>query len=178
LWLNTTTLPASFAWLWQTRRAIRQRVWPWLCRMVPSGPQPLVSQFGDSWCPNTERLDVAMLQAICCCCCKDLWGVVQLLTLIITKSHLIYTGFSVMGYSVSVAPRWNKLALRRKNLHAKSQHFTDKRTWLDRLGQWCWSRKSILYGWLPVTYFTTNLEYPFTLRVTGIINGHWKRERK
>jgi len=51
-----------------------------------------------------------------------------------------------MGYSVSVAPRWNILALRRKNLHAKSQHFTDKRTWLDRLGQWCWPRKSILYG--------------------------------
>jgi len=31
-----------------------------------------------------------------------------------------------------------------------------------------WGRKRFL---LPVTYFPTNLVYPFTLRVTGIING-------
>jgi len=30
-----------------------------------------------------------------------------------------------------------------------------------------WGRKRFL---LPVTYFPTNLVYPFTLRVTGIIN--------
>jgi len=26
---------------------------------MPSGTQPLVSQFGDSWCPNPERFEVA-----------------------------------------------------------------------------------------------------------------------
>jgi len=31
---------------------------------------------------------------------------------------------------------------------------------------------------LPVTYFPTKLVYPFTLRVTGIIKGQQKRERK
>jgi len=30
-----------------------------------------------------------------------------------------------------------------------------------------WGRKRFL---LPVTYFPTNLVYPFTLRVTGIVN--------
>jgi len=33
---------------------------------------------------------------------------------------------------------------------------TDRRTWLDRLGYWSWS---------PVTYFSRNVIYPFTLRV-------------
>jgi len=28
---------------------------------MPSGPQPPVSQFGDFWCPNSKRLDVAIL---------------------------------------------------------------------------------------------------------------------
>jgi len=37
-----------------------------------------------------------------------------------------------------------------------------------RVGVAPWGRKRFL---LPVTYFPTNLVYPFNLRVTGIING-------
>jgi len=38
-----------------------------------------------------------------------------------------------------------------------------------------WSRKRFL---LPVTYFPTNLVYPFTLRVTGIkIDKNWFKKR-
>jgi len=38
---------------------------PWLSRVMPSRTQPLVSQFGDSWCLNPERLDVAILLLAC-----------------------------------------------------------------------------------------------------------------
>jgi len=38
-----------------------------------------------------------------------------------------------------------------------------------------WGRKRFL---LPVTYFPTNLVYPFTLRVTGIKSHHKKSPRK
>jgi len=34
---------------------------PWLSRVMPFGPQLPVPQFGDFWCPNFERLDVAIL---------------------------------------------------------------------------------------------------------------------
>jgi len=50
----------------------------------------------------------------------------------------------------------------------------DRRTWLDRLGYWSWLRIYILYivGNASMRtcslYFSKNLLYPFTLRVTGI----------
>jgi len=58
--------------------------------------------------------------------------------------------WAFVGIKVGGEQRWNNLALRKKlkNLHTKSQ------------------LSSFL---LPVAYFPTNLVYPFTLRVTGII---------
>jgi len=38
---------------------------------MPSGPQPLESQFWDSWCPNPERIDVAILLLVCFPRCID-----------------------------------------------------------------------------------------------------------
>jgi len=55
-----------------------------------------------------------------------------------------------MGYSVSVAPRWNKLALRGKNLHARSQRPVMSMKKIYTL----WGRNRFL---LLVTYFPTNL---------------------
>jgi len=89
---------------------------------------------------------------------------------------------------VGVAACWNKLALRKKlkNLHAKSQypssysfrncraHPTDRQTDMARSTRLVILIKNIYTLWvrniflLPVTYFPTNLVYPFTLRVTGI----------
>jgi len=90
-----------------------------------------------------------------------------------------------VGVKVGEAPCWKKLALRRnlRNLHValivseisafiRTDGQTDRRTWLDRPASYpyqkyiyCVVSERFL---LPVTYFPTNVVYPFTLRVSGI----------
>jgi len=88
---------------------------------------------------------------------------------------------------VGLAPRWNKLALRKKLLwfpiSKRSYGRTDRQANMARSNRLvilikniCTSegRKRIL---LPVTYFPTNLIYPFTLRLTGIISNKQIKEK-
>jgi len=81
---RTTALPSSLLYLLSSRRNARTLLIglnrrPWPSRVMPSGPQLPASQFGDSWYPNSERLDVAILLLVgshgaafsddstCCC---------------------------------------------------------------------------------------------------------------
>jgi len=86
--------------------------------------------------------------------------------------HIAETNLSCVRSSGICMPNLNRLDLIVSEISAfiRTDRQTDSRTWLDRLGYiknifTLWGRKRFL---LPVTYFPTNIVYPFTLRVTGI----------
>jgi len=86
--------------------------------------------------------------------------------------HSTETNLRCVRSSGICTPNLNSLALRSQRSSGQTEGQTDmaRSTWLVILIKniyTLWGRKRFL---LPVTYFPTNLVYPFTLRVTGIIS--------